>query len=488
MRRLDHIFIMLLIIVLSALTVSCSESENSDTEKDSSLFLTIKVGGALTSRSTDNLALGNDSQFSSLALYVFNKSDGYCEYSELMPNIATATSEFYRSVQVSSQTKIVYAIANYVGSDKTLSATLTTSTTMAELEAITVTNTSYISDEVMMVGKQEVEITDTSVQANVPMERLTARVDIYMFKNQSLLNDNVNVVSVELLNQVLNSNGSYQNQTMMTPVLKQNATGTIDNTKTTLQTMGEGSVTDLTPSNAHASFYSYQNITVQGATPDSSVVTPYIRATIEINGHSYVYGAYITDAGQTANKYSLMRNNVYRVIAMFTHPDNELVLQITTSPWEVTESQSGGTTTDIVYTFDALNGSDTGALTGIVHYPYVLNSVPYNETSYANYTFTMTAPAGKIWTATLTNGLDFGFSSRPTTSGGVSVSQGITRTNPYQISLGATKSWGGTGRGTYMYISVDGVKLKINPLRSDNTRKFPGYNDTDIVINQTQYQ
>ena len=488
MRRIDHIFIMLLIISLSTLTISCSESEKSETGKDSSLFLTIKVGGAVTSRSTDNLALGNDSQFSSLALYVFNKSDGYCEYSELIPNIASATNEFYRSVQVSSQTKMVYAIANYVGSDKTLSATLSNSTTMAELEAMTVTNASYISDNVMMIGKQEVEITGTSVQANIPMERLTARVDIYMFKNQSLLNDNVNVISIELLNQVLNSNSSYQNQSMMNPINKQNVAGTIDNSKKTLQTMDENSVTELIPSNAHASFYSYQNIAAQGATPDSSVVTPYLRATIEINGNTYVYGAYITDAGQTTNKYSLMRNNVYRVIAMFTHPDNELILQITTSPWEVTESQTGGTTTDLSYTFTALNGNDNGALTGIVQYPYILNSVSYNETSYANYVFTMTAPAGKIWTASLTNGLDFGFSSRPTASGGISVSQGITRSNPYQISVGATKSWGGANKNTYMYITVDGMKLKINPLGSDNTRKFPGSNDTDILISQTQYK
>ena len=119
-----------------------------------------------------------------------------------------------------------------------------------------------------------------------------------------------------------------------------------------------------------------------------------------------------------------------------------------------------------------------------MQFPYIANGEAHNETSYANYSFSLTAPAGAIWTATLTNGLDFTFGMND----GLNVSKGIARDEAYTIQVGATKRWSGNPKSTYFYITAGGVKLKINPKQSNGNRQFTGENDTDILIRQTEYK
>lgn len=93
-----------------------------------------------------------------------------------------------------------------------------------------------------------------------------------------------------------------------------------------------------------------------------------------------------------------------------------------------------------------------------------------------------------MWTATLSNGLDFTFNTNEAINGVQAVSQGISRSEAYTIKIGATKRWAGNPKSTYFYITVGGVKLKINPKQSNGTRQFPGDSDTDILISQTEYK
>lgn len=485
MKRKYNILLGLLMFFVALTWVSCSDNENpipkEEIKTEANLLLSIKTSALL-----DALAKGEDSKFSSLAIYIFNKSDGYCEYSELIPNFTPETvSEYTRSVEVTSQTKIVYAIGNYMAAGVSVSGTLSSSTTMQELENLTASNTAPFSDTgILMIGKQEVDITSVFVEAEIPMERLVARLDVYIFKNEDLKNDSVRVKSVEFVNQVTNSNFAYQNNSMMSPVSKARVLHTIE-VDTILYSMP--STTDLLiPENAHSSFYSYQNIATS-TIPDSTAVTPYLRITITINGVEYVYAGYITDDGQTTNKYSLLRNTVYRIIAMLRHPDNGLELKIVPLQWDVTESEIGHEVKDTDFSLEPFNG-DVWASTGIVQYPYRQNGLGMDMTSYAAYSFKLTGPKGAVWAANLTNGLDFTFGTNGSETGKKAVSKGIARDDAYEIKVGATKSWGGKIRNTYMYITVGGVKLKINPIQSDNTRKFPGSNDTDILIRQTEYQ
>ena len=387
---------------------------------------------------------GDDGSFSSLALYIFNKADQHCEYSELIPEFTPQRlEEFSRSVNVSPQTKVIYAIANYNDPDKTFSVPVSPDLTLQQ------------------------------------MERLVARLDIYMFKNQGLESSSVVVNSIEFVNQILNTNSSPEVTSMPTPISKKNVSEVFLG-GTTLQLM-PSDLSEIVPENAHASFYTYRNI-VPDATPDAN--TPYIRIKALFNGISYTYRGYLTDQGQTTHKYSLLHNTVYRVMAMLDHPDNQLIIKTTPYPWELTSSEIGQEITEDDYQLQPYNGDDAGATTGIVQFPYIANGEAHNETSYANYSFSLTAPAGAIWTATLTNGLDFTFGM----NGGLNVSKGIARDEAYTIQVGATKRWSGNPKSTYFYITAGGVKLRINPKQSNGNRQFPGDNDTDILIRQTEYK
>lgn len=469
--------IYLQLFVMTLLLYSCSENEtplSDTTDNQARLSFLIKTNSA-------NAALinGDEGSFSSLALYIFNKADGRCEYSELIPEFTPQKlQEFSRSTNVSPQTKVIYAIANYNDPDKKFSTPLTTELTLQQLEDLTVSGSIFSDNNLLMVGKKEIAINSEYVVAEVPMERLVARVDIYMFKNQELEKANVAVTSIDFINQVLNTNCSLETS-MPAPVSLRNSSQVFLG-GSPLQLM-PSDLSGIVPKNAHASFYTYRNIVPDG-TPD--VNTSYLLVKATFDGVSHTYKAYLTDNGQTNHKYSLLHNTVYRVIAMLEHPDNQLIIKTVPYPWDVTSSEIGQAITDSDYLLQPSNGNDAGATTGIVQFPYISNGTTHNETSYASYSFNLKAPAGALWTATLTNGLDFTFD----TNGVQAVSQGIARNEAYTIKIGATKRWTGTPKSTYFYITVGSVKLKINPKQSDGARQFPGDNDTDILIRQTEYK
>ena len=474
--------IYLQMFVLALLAYSCSENENpvSDATNDQArLNLLIK-----TTRANDVLNKGNDGNFASLALYIFNQKDQRREYSELIPEFTPERlQEISRSVNVSPQTKIIYAIANYNDPNKTFSTPITADLTPDQLDQLTVEESSLDDSSILMFGKKVVPINSSYVVAEVPMERLVARLDIYMFKNQGLEKDNVTVTSIEFNNQVLTTYGNPET-VAMTPDAKYQKVAQPITENGTLQPM-PSDLSGVVPANAYASFYTYRNLVASG-TPDAN--TPYIRITASFNGISHTYRGYITDSGQTENKYSLLHNTVYRVMAMLDHPDNQLIIKTTPYPWEVVDSEIGQDVKDGDYKLQPYNGNDAGATTGIVQFPYIWNGEARNETSYADYSFSLTAPAGAVWTATLTNGLDFSFSTNGSVNGVPAVSKGIAGSDAQEIKIGATKPWNGTSRHTYFYITVEGVKLKINPVQSNGSRQFPGDNDTDILISQTEYK
>lgn len=56
------------------------------------------------------------------------------------------------------------------------------------------------------------------------------------------------------------------------------------------------------------------------------------------------------------------------------------------------------------------------------------------------------------------------------------------------FQVGASRPWNSQERKVYLYITAEGQKLKINPVRSNGQRALPGNNDTDILITQTEYK
>lgn len=335
-----------------------------------------------------------------------------------------------------------------------------------------------------MVGRKEVAITSEQVSAQIPMERMAARLDFYLSKSESSAGNNIIFNDIIVSNLVANSNCQYQSATMVSPVQQ---TIMLEEQLGKVLELSPTDPSYLTPDQALVSFYAYQYI--GGSFDPALSSTPYIDIFIVVDGAERQARAYITDDAQTENKYSLMRNTVYRIIAQFESPDNKLDVTVTPVPWTVAPSEIGYEVEDDDYSFDVYSASDQNSIDGIIQYPYTpVGGTPQNSSSYASYTFTLTAPAGAVWTATITNGLEFGFASEGSVSGTTAVSKGIAGPNPAEIRIKANKPWIGTPRDTYLYITVNGEKLKINPVVSGTTRKFPGTNDTDILITQTEYQ
>lgn len=465
--------------IAALLFASCSDDkdDNYTAGMDAQLNLTIS-----TRSTSDDLVKGEDGKFSSLALYVFNKADGSNEYKEMIPDITPEyVEELSRSIPVSRQTKVIYAIGNYDDPSKVFSDELSEIKTLNDLEAVIISNRNgFDNSNILMVGKQEATTDDLQTEVNVAMERLVSRLDIYAYKSNGLANSTVTVKSVELVNQVTNTRGKYHNVVMVSPVEKRNETAEITGNPP-LAVMPDYLV-DIARNNATASFYSYQNIAASD-TPDDAI-TPYLRITAEVDGSIHTYKGYITDGGHTTDKYSLNRNTVYTIMAMIDLPGNDLILKTFVSPWTMVSSQIGHVVKEGDYEFTANNEE---AANGTVQYPYLQDGETQDGSTYASYSFLLKAPQGAVWTATLTNGLEFTFGTDASENGQRAVSKGIAGNHTNEIKVGATKPWDGAERVTHLYITVDGQKLSINPVQTNGLRKFPGDTDTDILITQTEY-
>lgn len=142
------------LLIASLLLYSCSENETpiSETTNDQArLSFLIKTASA-----DKVLVTGDEGSFSSLALYIFNKESQQREYSELIPEFTPQKlQEYSRSVNVSPQTKIIYAIANYNDPNKVFSTPVTADLTLQQLEGLTVSSSTFTDNSLLMIGKKK---------------------------------------------------------------------------------------------------------------------------------------------------------------------------------------------------------------------------------------------------------------------------------------------------------------------------------------------
>ena len=152
MKRYNNYIASIGFFIVALLVTSCSdeqEIELASLEMNARLNLTISTRAA-----ADDQVKGGDGKFSSLALYIFNKENGVCEYSELIPVITPQyVDELTRSIQVSPQDKIIYAIGNYNDEDKVYSMIPDGSKLLPKLETMTISNKNGFKDtNLLMVG------------------------------------------------------------------------------------------------------------------------------------------------------------------------------------------------------------------------------------------------------------------------------------------------------------------------------------------------
>lgn len=470
-NRLIVVFVCIIFLVACAEEVVVNDGSQ---EEKVSVNLSVN-----TLTTNDPMAINQDQSFGSLAIYLFNTDAAFTlDNSALLPSFSPVS---IREIPVQTQigTKLLYLVANYAG--KTFRLTngnvlnLSTSTTKQELDnIITEASSGFSPASLLMVGKQTITIapTDNGRVVEVVLRRLQARVDVHVFKGANFGSNVVTLESVALQNQVLNSEVKFDYiagsaQMLNSPIF---ANQLITNSSV-LSPYVNGTV--LQPLDAKVHFYSFQNLVTVVSPPQ--VTAPYLEIKLNSNGVGYTYRGYLTDANQTVNKYSLLQNNVYQVLAVLDI-DSKISLNVTVLPWNKVNIEYERPITANDFSFGAW-GTSWGGLNGKTMNTNV------GGLEDAVFQFELKAPVGAAWTATLTNGLDFAFTSSTTGTTTTAVSKGFTNVgNPSLIAVRASKRWTGESRETEFYITVEGNEIPINPVIG-TLRKYEG-TDTRIKIKQ----
>lgn len=459
-------------LFLFFIAVSCTKNNTKIVDVDATIGITVSTRAA-----TDNMGWAGDNKFITLAIYIFDNTTGVLEASQLSTDLPNDTKSF--SYKVATGTKSVYVIGNY--EDKVLKRTdnspitINESTTKSQLDDMIVESFSdFAPESLLMIGKEIVSLTPTdhNKNVNIAMHHLQARIDVHLFKGEKIASKDVVIESITLHNQILNSEVEFGASTpIMLPYPSYANRATSFSPSQPLTTLPL--TPSITPDNAMAIFYSYQNLlSTPGVTTAS---TARLEVVAKIDGQPFTFNSFITDNSQTLNKYDLRQNNIYAITGILDI-DPKINLNLIVLPWNISNISIDRpiTTDDFIFAPVALNwGGDNGKVV-------YTNSANVED---AAFTFELKAPEGASWRATLTNGLHFAFA--PTTSGVATncVSSGYTRPDiPYTIAVKAISRWVGVLRDTEFYITVEGREIDINPLVG-GLRKYEG-TDTRIIIKQ----
>ena len=469
---------LILVLISAFLLGSCTKEAAVDGGEE---VKSVTFSLSLNTLSVDDPTSINDDQtFSSLAVYVFNDDATFSlDKSALLPSFSSV-STMEIPIKTQEGGKIVYLIANYSGKsfrrgDQT-ALTLRETTTKEQLDDLVVESASgFVANSLVMLGRRSIDVSEATHGSfvSVPLRRLQARVDVHVYKGENFGANSVTLESITLRNQVLNSEARFDDPTMTPPQMLTSPmlNSQLVTSSSTLLEYIPGTV--VQPQDSEAIFYSYQNI-VSVFSP-IEVSAPYLEIDINSNGTTFTYRGYLTDANQTASKYSLLQNNVYQITAILDI-DSKIILNMEVLPWEQTDIEYERPVTPGDFTFGEW-GSSWGGING--------KSVHTNMDGLedAVFEFDLTAPVGAAWTATLTNGLDFLFT--PSTAGltTAAVSSGFAgNSGPAVVAVRAAKRWGGNTRDTELYITVEGDEIPINPVVGGQ-RKYEG-SDTRIKIMQ----
>lgn len=441
---------------------------------------TVPVKLSVNTRATnDPNSVNQDQTFSSLAIYLYSGDvNTVPEQAALVPSFPAAITREI-PIQTRPGQKWLYVIANYAGktfrkADGSL-FTLSTTTTRQELESLTTESSSgFAPASLLMVGMQTFTVAsgDNGRLLDLTLRRLQARVDVHVYKGVNFGANTVTLEYIKLRNQVRNSEVKFD-YSATTPQMTTSPMFYEQNVSNTSALSSYANGTILQPANAKATFYSYQNL-VTVFSP-VQVTAPSLEIKLNSGGNGYTYKGYITDNNQTANKYSLLQNNVYQVLAVLDI-NSKITLNVNVLPWN---QQDIGYKRPI--TADDFSFGPWGSSWGGTNAKTMNTNVGGLED--AVFQFQLKAPFGAAWTATLTNGLDFGFT--PSTAGlsTQAVSSGFTNPGSASvIAVRASKRWTGDARDTEFYITVEGTEIPINPIIGTQ-RRYPG-TDTRIKITQ----
>lgn len=208
----------------------------------------------------------------------------------------------------------------------------------------------------------------------------------------------------------------------------------------------------------------------------------------------------------TGDPYDIVRNHIYRYSITGVN-DGKLVVQYRVLPWDLVKSEIGygdenSVEAKLQYTLvpEGYSNQDAGDIEArlcVLYKPsYDGNYNDADDEDYhgylqtgsagARYEFTLSAPAGTIWKAHLSNPDDFYF-SHSETDGKRMVSTGIARSEPYilQINVNADHAW--TENTSFTELTDWGAQVEAEHRVVETyfyiTISMDGEHEEDLVIN-----
>lgn len=167
--------------------------------------------------------------------------------------------------------------------------------------------------------------------------------------------------------------------------------------------------------------------------------------------------------------YNIIRNNHYYYNINIPMDSKEIEVNAVVLPWTLVESEMSYQTPS--YSTDISFPEGGGEIMEI-------KIVNLHQQNYAKISFRLMAPVGAIWSASLTNGLDFSLTPAPdnAAAGETGAVTGVADPNAtYTMYVKPLKTFEGTPHLTEFYITVNGKEIQIVPgLIASGTPSGPG--------------
>lgn len=403
--------------------------------------VTVKLS-ASTRAADDPLIRYNDDRFGSLAVYAFDENGNFLRLYTFQPDKATntyITPAFNCGIKV----KTLYAIANYAAYSD-LNTKLAKGLNYDAVKALVAnadgaTATTLKAANILMVGeatdlKFNKPVTeDENLTVTLQLKRLAARVDVFVLKEAGWAAD-VKVTKVEFSGGVKNTMLVYQEGVVNLPEpLNFDVTQTFSGASDAPLETFEGENAQIWQQDKHlrGSFYTYR--TVQSQTNPN---VPKLAITVKVNDNiEKTYTAIIADKGTDINTpVTLDAGNVYRICAIMTKTG--LVIEMQVADWEGAP----------VYNLDFSYPTYQNPLTpwgGTAETPYEQPTVYYNPDGNSTegtvgFSFSLTAPSGQSWRATLLDATEADFEVKVYQKGS-EIENPVASADPFEIRVRALK-------------------------------------------------
>jgi len=401
--------------------------------------VTVKLSASTRAAGDDPLVRDNDDHVGSLAVYAFDANGNFLRLFTFTPDFVNntyTTDAFSCGIGV----KTLFAIANYADYPDLELKPLNYNAVKALVANAANTTNGLTATNILMVGEatglafQRPADQDENIDVDINLKRLAARVDVFVLKEAEWAAD-VKVTKVEFSGGVKNTTLTYQEGEVNLPSsLDYDTPLTSSGNDTSLEAFeGENEQVWTQDKHLRGSFYTYRTVQEQ-----ASEHVPQLAVTIKVNDNiEKTYTAIVADKNTGSDTPVILdAGNVYQVCAIMTKTG--LVIEMQVADWEEAPRY------DLEFSYPTYRNPLTPWDDVTAQPPYDQPTVYFNpdENSTdgtARFSFSLTAPAGQAWRATLLDATEADFEVK-VYQGGNEIANPAASADPFEIRVRALRN------------------------------------------------